>query len=128
MKIAVLAHPITLFNNKTKWISWGELHYDFDRDGGWQSIVVQRYGRIYTGTFVAKFDVPADANVVPPFVEGDIMTCTSKTGTPSRIGRIYTSLDDNGNFKDYRGMIDSCVPLLGPASENGNYVFPIFVE
>lgn len=128
MKIGTIAHPVTMPGNKIKWFPFAELHYDFSRPEGWASVVVEQYGRIYTGTFVCRFQIDEPEPHEAPYIKGDIMTCTSQKGRPSRIGRIYTNMDEHGNFKDYRGMFDACIPLVPAPSENGNYVYPIFQE
>ena len=81
-----------------------------DPRNGWSQIMIDIWGGLHQGLFVASLSAEFKASgAEPPYIAGDIISCVKAKGAPMWVGMIYTEMDEGGTFKNYRGEI--CVPL-----------------
>lgn len=119
MNIATIAYRRAAAPPNDRWRQVGTVHYD--ARSHWCSLVI---GAICTDLMVADATVEG-----PPFIRGDIMTCTKARGTPVRLGAVWTDVMPDGKTQ-YKVRFDA-VPVAGyvlSRSDNAMAVFPVFLD
>jgi len=130
MGIATMRIGLMKFRRLDMWTGGGrfsafkvfaELHYAPDRH--WASVVFGPAPACPVGGWLAMFD--PEEPIEPPMLSGDIMTATHKgVERPRFVGKVFTELDEWGNFKYYNGTIEM-TPTLTVGRSN---VLPIYLE